>query len=269
MEMVGYLLAQGANPIAVAFDGHTPLFHAIQLNQLEIADILLAAGAYVDATASNGKTCLHLAWSNGFNITKNKRNRRLVRFLFSKGAKDLVDEKGNSCLSQSLNPPSIAKVRFLLESGLDIRQIDMKKPSTLFGKKIISEAEDLTTAKEANSWFSVGPLFVSMHIGLALNVSIKSLDAGEPFVWPAVQWSDEDLVSAAKILASRARFNLLDDFYDLFSEILLKDPNNLSTSIEPPCEDNKDKGSKREAVLETILNLEEGGQRASPEAVPA
>ena len=209
VEMIRHILKEGANPNATAVDGHTPLFHAIQLNRLEIADVLIAAGADVNAVANNGKTCLQLAWSNGFRLMKNPRNKKLVRYLISKGAKDIAHDGGKTCLTQSLKLPSVENVRFLMELGLDPRQTDGSNVSAVEQnlRYLVTEAKPI-----AEGWRSYsGKLRQYLLIKKAFDVAVESVDKKEPFIWPTYQSDDEEIYAEVKtvVLALETRSEVL------------------------------------------------------------
>ena len=60
-DMVGVLLAHGADPSGPADNGATPLHVAARFNRVACAKRLLAAGAAPDAVDADGQTPLHIA----------------------------------------------------------------------------------------------------------------------------------------------------------------------------------------------------------------
>lgn len=268
VEMIQYLLSRGANPNDAGMDGHTPLFHAVRFYQKDVIDMLLKAGADINATAANGRTCLHLAWDNGLKVKRNQRTREMLRYLLSCGARDSADKKGNSCLSQSVDQISIDKVRFLLESGLDIRQADMKRVSALFEKRIRFEARSTTSWKMMKQSFLATEFQNLMHVGLALNISVKSIEADEPFTWPEVWWTEEGLALAAASVAARNQFDVMDDFYDVFTESLLKYTAQACPATETQNEAGKHKEITQEAAPQAVPDIDKVyAQEAAPRTV--
>ncbi len=63
--MVNELLAAGADPNRTLYDGSTALIAAAFNRRPEVARILLAHGASVDAANVNGETALNMAAHNG------------------------------------------------------------------------------------------------------------------------------------------------------------------------------------------------------------
>lgn len=60
-EVIAHLLAAGANPNAVDFQGATPLMYAAEVGTMELLRALLAAGADVNAQDAKGRTALMYA----------------------------------------------------------------------------------------------------------------------------------------------------------------------------------------------------------------
>jgi hypothetical protein len=60
-EVVAHLLAAGANPNAVDFDGSTPLMYAAEVGMPEVLRALLAAGGDLNAQDAEGRTALMYA----------------------------------------------------------------------------------------------------------------------------------------------------------------------------------------------------------------
>jgi ankyrin repeat protein len=78
IETVRLLLMRGANKEVRLGNGYTPLIKACSYNNVEIANILIEAGANIDATTrALSYTCMHIAaYTNNINI---------IRLLASKG----------------------------------------------------------------------------------------------------------------------------------------------------------------------------------------
>ena len=79
LEVVRFLVAQGAKVDAPANDGYTPLSVAAQNGHLEVVRFLEAQGAKVDTPNKGGATPLYIAAQNG--------HLEVVRFLEAQGGK--------------------------------------------------------------------------------------------------------------------------------------------------------------------------------------
>jgi ankyrin repeat protein len=114
-EKVRSLLAgglKGADVNGSDKDGTRPLHWAVRADELEIADLLLKAGA--EATAQNrlGLTAASLAAANG--------NGAMLRKLLARGASaNQVEKSGESLLMVATRSGSADAVRSILERGAD------------------------------------------------------------------------------------------------------------------------------------------------------
>jgi len=94
MKVVTYLLSSGANVNFVDTKKWTPIFHAIQSNQIEMVKTLLRSGADVNVLDSTKAAPIHWAAYGG--------ESEMLRILIANGAdKNALDERG-------LNPITIA-----------------------------------------------------------------------------------------------------------------------------------------------------------------
>jgi ankyrin repeat protein len=114
-EAVRSLIAGGSKDEGVNGsdkDGTRPLHWAVRADELEIADLLLKAGA--DATAQNrlGLTALNLAATNG--------NGAMIRKLFDHGANaNQVEKSGETILMVAARSGNADAVRAILERKVD------------------------------------------------------------------------------------------------------------------------------------------------------
>ncbi len=114
-EIVEVLLRHGADVNAVTKTGRDNALHyAISWsNSLDIATMLVDAGAIIDLRMSGGGTCLSHAAYRG--------NTQGVEFLLQHGAvADLQDEGGNTALYSAAMGGRSGTVKLLIEHGADV-----------------------------------------------------------------------------------------------------------------------------------------------------
>ncbi len=79
-EIIGKLIAKGADINMKSASGRTPLFFAVESdNQIDVVDLLLKNGAKIDVANGSGRRAYHYAFLN--------EHDELGKFLISKGAK--------------------------------------------------------------------------------------------------------------------------------------------------------------------------------------
>ena len=84
-ELVDMLISAGADVNAEDAFGDLPLFYAVRKNRVKIAELLIKAGANINARDIEGNTLLH--WAD---------NESMKKLLISAGANDTVKHKTQS-----------------------------------------------------------------------------------------------------------------------------------------------------------------------------
>ena len=133
VEEVRKLLAEGANPNAYAnyqpkglVDGHTALMFT---DNLEIAQLLVDAGADVNAVDDVGWTALMWAWK--------PKQLEKVKWLIAHGANVNYDRSGDTPLTLAINADYYwERVETLLNAGADVNLRDKKGYGPLFYAKL-------------------------------------------------------------------------------------------------------------------------------------
>ncbi len=113
LDVVKYLVSQGADINAMDTYGKTALMYAAQKGQLSIVKYLIAQGADVNHKDSNGATALTDAAQFG--------NLEVVKYLVSKGAN--VNDKrdnGQSALMEAVQSKNVELVKYLVSKGANI-----------------------------------------------------------------------------------------------------------------------------------------------------
>jgi ankyrin repeat protein len=134
-NVVELLLAGHADPNALvdrvntASPGNmTPLQFAVQVGNLQIASRLIGAGAHIDSKGAAGRTALHYA--------ARSNHLDMIRFLIDRGADpNLRDKEGASPLDDAVWSGSLDAAAILLAHGARLNE-----PDTQTGATPISEA---------------------------------------------------------------------------------------------------------------------------------
>jgi ankyrin repeat protein len=118
-KIVGLLLAHHANPN----DGSLPLQAAAELGNLHSTEMLLAAGAQINAKAPTGRTALHVA------VTANHLD--LIRFLIERGAElNVRDAEGAGPLDDAVWRGNLDATAILLAHGARLNEAETKTGAT-------------------------------------------------------------------------------------------------------------------------------------------
>ena len=124
LEVARLLLEAGADKDKFDHHGQTPLHLASYNGHLEVANLLLQSGADKDQFDHKDKTPLHLASGNG--------HLEVVRTLLEAGAdKDKSDQKGDTPLHFASCNGRLEVVRLLLEAGADKDKSDQEGDTPL------------------------------------------------------------------------------------------------------------------------------------------
>ena len=117
VEVVQTLLAHGANVNATDSDGGTALFNAAQEGNVEVVQTLLAHGANVSATVSDGRTALVIAAQFG--------SVEVVQTLLAHGANvSATDGHGWTALFVAAEKGNVEVVQTLLAHGANVNATD-------------------------------------------------------------------------------------------------------------------------------------------------
>ena len=132
------LIARGSDVNATGVDGTTALHAAVHADRLDIADILLRAGANSAATDRYGVTPLYLACLNG--------NADMIRRLLDAGVDpNTVDPGGETALMAATRTGVPAAMRLLLARGA---RVDAREPEYGQTALMIAVREDHDAAVE-------------------------------------------------------------------------------------------------------------------------
>jgi ankyrin repeat protein len=124
-DILGRMIARGADRDARDAAGDTPLIFAIDFERPEIVQVLLEAGADIDAAGRHGKRPLHHAAARG--------DLDLLRLLLRAGAApDPSDENGVTPLMEAVRRGSEPATRRLLEAGASVHRRDGAGRNAMF-----------------------------------------------------------------------------------------------------------------------------------------
>src|SRR3990167_7929710 len=139
LPVIEILIAAGANVNAQGYNRKTPLHVAIEKENLAIIQALIAAGANVNAQNHTGKTPLHLAIA--------KDNLAIIQALITAGANlNAQNNDGRTPLHVAALRGRKPIIHLLLKSGIADPFI-----KDLFGKTALSIFDDYPQALEARS----------------------------------------------------------------------------------------------------------------------
>lgn len=110
LDMIRFLIDNGASLTVTDGSGETPLYSAISADDMEATTLLLERGATCDIQSSNGQTPLHRAVLVA--------NPKMVRLLLDYGANIAAqDNNGETSLYGALSPERIEIATLLLDGG--------------------------------------------------------------------------------------------------------------------------------------------------------
>jgi ankyrin repeat protein len=138
LAAVRSLIGQRSDVNATRVDGTTALHAAVHADHLEIADLLLRAGANAGARDRYGVTPLFLACVNG--------NAEMIRRLLDAGVDpDTTDPGGETALMTAARTGAVAALHLLIERGA---AVDAREPEFQQTALMIAVREDHRAAVE-------------------------------------------------------------------------------------------------------------------------
>jgi uncharacterized protein len=138
LAAVRSLIGQGSDVNATRVDGTAALHAAVHADHIEIADLLLRAGANAGARDRYGVTPLFLACVNG--------NAEMIRRLLDAGVDpDTTDPGGETALMTAARTGAVAPLRLLIERGA---AVDAREPEFQQTALMIAVREDHRAAVE-------------------------------------------------------------------------------------------------------------------------
>ena len=122
-------------------EGFTPLMVAANYGFFDLVEMLLAAGADVNAQSDGGTTALILAVS-----PKQEESAKIISRLLEGGAKvNLVSGGGNSALMEAAYQANTAVIEVLLRSGADINMTNNHGETALMTTLVGGDEPELIT----------------------------------------------------------------------------------------------------------------------------
>ncbi len=161
-------------------DGTTALHWAVHRDDLDLAQLLIRAGAHVGATNDYGATPLSLACTNG--------NAVVVERLLEAGADPEARTEGETALMTAVRTGSVDAVKVLIAHGADMNATEPESGQTML----------MTAAAEAH------PALVQLLIARGADVNVRSVVGFSPFTF-AVRAGD--LASVKLLMAAGASAN--------------------------------------------------------------
>ena len=141
VEVLKYLISQGADVNAKDNDGETPLHHTVFNSNIEVLKYLVSQGVDVNAKNNNGRTPLHLA-------ANFSRDPEVLKYLVSQGADiNAKDNDGETPVHCTAYNRDVEVLKYLISQGADVNAQDrfgrtlLSRASTEEKRRILREAE--------------------------------------------------------------------------------------------------------------------------------
>jgi len=246
-SLIPILIAKGADVNVQDKFGATPLHYCASHNAVSVAKILLKANATIDARASNGGTPLHFAAAcNAFDMfnllidagadigaqddtgllpahwAAGHDNVRIIELVFHRYPKALETKDGVTLLQVAAENSSGSVIAFLLNAGVDVDQIDLKRETALHYAAIQGNIEAATTLLNSGAGINLKrgdgrtalhlaaacnhPKFVELLLGKGAAVNAKDSAGATPMHLAALNGA----VEAAKVLIGRVPIDAQD-----------------------------------------------------------
>ena len=119
------LIKAGADPNGLPPEKSTPLSDAVLRRNQQNADLLLNAGANVNAFVNQQRQTVLFQASTRSTWNCNNSNNEMLRHLIKTGAHmNIKDTFGQTPLSFGAYKPDIEKIKILMEAGADVNDAD-------------------------------------------------------------------------------------------------------------------------------------------------
>jgi|GEM_PF-5543501 ankyrin repeat protein len=134
-----FLIESGANLKAENRFGKTALMSAVFVQNLEMIDLLIAAGAPVDQVDKQGNSALIAMINMGTGVDSDKLKPKIIEKLLNAEAKiDLANNEGNTALHEAVIGNNLLLLQFLTEQNANTTIQNYKKKTAL-DQAIINE----------------------------------------------------------------------------------------------------------------------------------
>ena len=207
LNLVNFLIDNGADVTVSKKSGITPLMTAVWQNNAKIAESLIEAGADIEAAWSDGGSPLYEAAANGFDS--------IAKLLIDKGANVNYVSKyiGWTPLMIAVAENHFAIVSSLIEAGADLHVRDHNGFTPLIMAvyngnapivKLLCESEADVNAKDANGWtpLQFASSYAYTDVVAVLMMHNASVDVtnkdGHDALWYAEKSKNEKIIQMLK-----------------------------------------------------------------------
>ena len=150
LEMVVFLLSQGAFVNSKNKLGETPLFNAVRSYQLRNIDLLIKNGAIVDCKNNNGETI--------FDIKMSEKNRNIINELINKY--DLKSYKKSFPLHYAIIINDVAKIK----ANLNLSNINKRDSQGYTPKQLALKYNDKRIIKLINDYSKEASFIINKQL---------------------------------------------------------------------------------------------------------
>jgi ankyrin repeat protein len=174
-KVVEVLVAAGADINASDVNGDTPLILASRYGRIEVVRFLIGSGAELNLRNRSGETALLTAVGRlGYYVTNETDNGKIIELLIDAGADvNARDQGGNTPLIIAANAGIVSHVRLLLERGADVRLKNHAGGTALTAASDPGSSGDINVSKAQ---------IINLLVQANADINIKDREGNTPLI---------------------------------------------------------------------------------------